>query len=516
MNWKSEKNNRIIDNVLSVFNCEEGAVKNNSYQYSYTLYKLSLNERFQNKLITDLLDEIFGFSFYGLGNNKELFIDIFLNFVILSLKTGNFHIIEAIKKKCSESLFLYGNDVIQNSLIVFISFYCQYLIQISSVFSEANKNELNRILKNNGLVGNTIVGPWSAFFKSSFFKADFKKVFNWFKIHENQLQITTFGCSYTVDVDENSFFKWYFLYYLEFIDNTRYEQLDSFIDSMDIEHKEFYIHEIFKSLFDDELNINITDRISHILDFYSEKTHLTIFSIYEKNDRKFFAKANNYKKTEFQESCGNPDLNKIFDLAVEKTKKEITEDSLHDNNLEGTEKKFDFSFTIDTAYFSEVFSSSLSSHFFSYFRKNVMSNLSITILVNENPLEYETNESIVANDLKYYIGIKDFKDKLEKLSKENTVMSKFLPMLSIVNGKLPQVKILDISYCIKDIENSDVVRFANESRTNSGFIRYHDVFYNEEEFKKIIKEKEKIVQVSFSYILNCDSCEIYDLSKSLE
>lgn len=515
---------KLLDNVNDIMcgNFEDNYIflensKNYIYYVTYYLFSILRISRCESKTLKTI-----NYIVYQLMVSKSesaiLNVEVLISIAVKKIKEGDFKVIKDIRNSYSEMpTSLYRNN---NATLLFAILSMELYYLHSSVTTFQYKNEIYKFLNNEEIHGEQRYSSWADLF--NFFQ---RNVPVDFKTFIDQYSSNKWDLVYSIEDDRvtgllltrNYIVNWFMTIYLN---NHNIFDFDQFVT--DDESVNAAIIEYYDNCFDNEEQFVPTNEMKEIIEFFqNEGSCFTTFLV------------------ELHENNSFKDL--VLRLSDQKTKKEIQETSLPDNNdLEKTvrnkidrevESEYGIDRSIDvnkgiTRKFRVRFEKYnnnkhkledeivdyVKEHIFEIVHKETEYNKvyndtdlgkNINKIFSEDYKEIELSENvkkIIGESINVNLNEKDVK---------YVKTSNILRADAIIKDKAFRFNLHLEQFTIREMGDDEVFKFIQGYKRNDGQYYYEDRFASTEDIIQIAKKKFIIISVTFKFKVISDASKCH-------
>ena len=515
---------KLLDNVNDIMcgNFEDNYIflensKNYIYYVTYYLFSILRISRCESKTLKTI-----NYIVYQLMVSKResaiLNVEVLISIAVKKIKEGDFKVIKDIRNSYSEMpTSLYRNN---NATLLFAILSMELYYLHSSVTTFQYKNEIYKFLNNEEIHGEQRYSSWADLF--NFFQ---RNVPVDFKTFIDQYSSNKWDLVYSIEDDRvtgllltrNYIVNWFMTIYLN---NHNIFDFDQFVT--DDESVNAAIIEYYDNCFDNEEQFVPTNEMKEIIEFFqNEGSCFTTFLV------------------ELHENNSFKDL--VLRLSDQKTKKEIQETSLPDNNdLEKTvrnkidrevESEYGIDRSIDvnkgiTRKFRVRFEKYnnnkhkledeivdyVKEHIFEIVHKETEYNKvyndtdlgkNINKIFSEDYKEIELSENvkkIIGESINVNLNEKDVK---------YVKTSNILRADAIIKDKAFRFNLHLEQFTIREMGDDEVFKFIQGYKRNDGQYYYEDRFASTEDIIQIAKKKFIIISVTFKFKVISDASKCH-------
>ena len=515
---------KLLDNVNDIMcgNFEDNYIflensKNYIYYVTYYLFSILRISRCESKTLKTI-----NYIVYQLMVSKSesaiLNVEVLISIAVKKIKEGDFKVIKDIRNSYSEMpTSLYRNN---NATLLFAILSMELYYLHSSVTTFQYKNEIYKFLNNEEIHGEQRYSSWADLF--NFFQ---RNVPVDFKTFIDQYSSNKWDLVYSIEDDRvtgllltrNYIVNWFMTIYLN---NHNIFDFDQFVT--DDESVNAAIIEYYDNCFDNEEQFVPTNEMKEIIEFFqNEGSCFTTFLV------------------ELHENNSFKDL--VLRLSDQKTKKEIQETSLPDNNdLEKTvrnkidrevESEYGIDRSIDvnkgiTRKFRVRFEKYnnnkhkledeivdyVKEHIFEIVHKETEYNKvyndtdlgkNINKIFSEDYKEIELSENvkkIIGESINVNLNEKDVK---------YVKTSNILRADVIIKDKAFRFNLHLEQFTIREMGDDEVFKFIQGYKRNDGQYYYEDRFASTEDIIQIAKKKFIIISVTFKFKVISDASKCH-------
>ena len=515
---------KLLDNVNDIMcgNFEDNYIflensKNYIYYVTYYLFSILRISRCESKTLKTI-----NYIVYQLMVSKSesaiLNVEVLISRAVKKIKEGDFKVIKDIRNSYSEMpTSLYRNN---NATLLFAILSMELYYLHSSVTTFQYKNEIYKFLNNEEIHGEQRYSSWADLF--NFFQ---RNVPVDFKTFIDQYSSNKWDLVYSIEDDRvtgllltrNYIVNWFMTIYLN---NHNIFDFDQFVT--DDESVNAAIIEYYDNCFDNEEQFVPTNEMKEIIEFFqNEGSCFTTFLV------------------ELHENNSFKDL--VLRLSDQKTKKEIQETSLPDNNdLEKTvrnkidrevESEYGIDRSIDvnkgiTRKFRVRFEKYnnnkhkledeivdyVKEHIFEIVHKETEYNKvyndtdlgkNINKIFSEDYKEIELSENvkkIIGESINVNLNEKDVK---------YVKTSNILRADAIIKDKAFRFNLHLEQFTIREMGDDEVFKFIQGYKRNDGQYYYEDRFASTEDIIQIAKKKFIIISVTFKFKVISDASKCH-------
>lgn len=515
---------KLLDNVNDIMcgNFEDNYIflensKNYIYYVTYYLFSILRISRCESKTLKTI-----NYIVYQLMVSKSesaiLNVEVLISIAVKKIKEGDFKVIKDIRNSYSEMpTSLYRNN---NATLLFAILSMELYYLHSSFTTFQYKNEIYKFLNNEEIHGEQRYSSWADLF--NFFQ---RNVPVDFKTFIDQYSSNKWDLVYSIEDDRvtgllltrNYIVNWFMTIYLN---NHNIFDFDQFVT--DDESVNAAIIEYYDNCFDNEEQFVPTNEMKEIIEFFqNEGSCFTTFLV------------------ELHENNSFKDL--VLRLSDQKTKKEIQETSLPDNNdLEKTvrnkidrevESEYGIDRSIDvnkgiTRKFRVRFEKYnnnkhkledeivdyVKEHIFEIVHKETEYNKvyndtdlgkNINKIFSEDYKEIELSENvkkIIGESINVNLNEKDVK---------YVKTSNILRADAIIKDKAFRFNLHLEQFTIREMGDDEVFKFIQGYKRNDGQYYYEDRFASTEDIIQIAKKKFIIISVTFKFKVISDASKCH-------
>ena len=515
---------KLLDNVNDIMcgNFEDNYIflensKNYIYYVTYYLFSILRISRCESKTLKTI-----NYIVYQLMVSKSesaiLNVEVLISIAVKKIKEGDFKVIKYIRNSYSEMpTSLYRNN---NATLLFAILSMELYYLHSSVTTFQYKNEIYKFLNNEEIHGEQRYSSWADLFK--FFQ---RNVPVDFKTFIDQYSSNKWDLVYSIEDDRvtgllltrNYIVNWFMTIYLN---NHNIFDFDQFVT--DDESVNAAIIEYYDNCFDNEEQFVPTNEMKEIIEFFqNEGSCFTTFLV------------------ELHENNSFKDI--VMRLSDQKTKKEIQETSLPDNNdLEKTvrnkidmevESEYGIDRSIDV---NKGITRKFRVRFEKYNNNKHKLEDEIVDYVKEHIFELihkETEYDKVYNDTdlgkninKIFSG--DYKEielsenvkniigesinvNLNEKDVKYVKTSNILRADAIIKDKAFRFNLHLEQFTIREMGDDEVFKFIQGYKRNDGQYYYEDRFASTEDIIQIAKKKFIIISVTFKFKVISDASKCH-------
>jgi|GEM_PF-5662417 hypothetical protein len=515
---------KLLDNVNDIMcgNFEDNCIflensKNYIYYVTHYLFSILRISRCESKTLKTI-----SYIVYQLMVTKSesaiLNVEVLISVAVKKIKEGDFKVIKYIRNSYSEMpTSLYRNN---NATLLFAILSMEIYYLHSSVTAFQYKNEIYQFLNNEEIYGEQRYFSWADLF--NFFQ---RNVPVDFKTFIDQYSSNKWDLVYSIEDDRvtgllltrNYIVNWFMTIYLN---NHNIFDFDQFIT--DDESVNAAIIEYYYNCFDNEEQFVPTNEMKEIIEFFqNEDSCFTTFLV------------------ELHENNSFKDL--VMKLSAQKTKKEIQETSLPDNNeLEKTvrnkiDREVESEYGIDRSIdVNEGFTCKFRVRFEKYNNEDKLEDEIVDYVkehifelihkqteydkvYNDTDLEKNINkifsedykEIELSENVKQIIG-ESINENLNEKDVKFVKTSNILRADAIIKDRAFRFNLHFEKFTIREMGDDEVFKFIQGYKRNDGQYYYEDRFASTEDIIQIAKKKFIIISVSFKFnvISNASKCHL--------